>query len=682
MRAFIIRGFGTKKDSEDHRFDLDAVERDLIQPALAACELTGGTTAEIDEPGSIHADMFALIVEAHVVVCDITVHNANVFYELGVRHALRKKHTVLIKARGSADATPFDIGGDRYLAYDPADPGASVADLVKRINGGLHSARETDSPIFQVLTHLDEADRSQVAVVPADFAAEVARAESAQSRGWLRLLSQEVRGLRFGAEGLGVIGAAQSRINDLEGAMQTWEAVRERKPQDLDANLELATLYERWHGRTADRVFLERSNEAIRTVLAVDALDAKHRSEALALQARNLKTLWRTELEPMATVAERRAAALNRYLLQAYEVYRSAFRASLNKFYAGITTLQMGALLQDLSGQARWRNLFRTTIEAARFQEDLVRELAVLHPIVRLACEAVEDRGEADPEGVWARITLADLDFLESPPEPSAGDIASLCAGYAEALRGAPTFARDSARRQLQLFADLDFRSPAAKAILETLGAQAGGGPGSSAPQAGTAQRTHLVVFSGHTVDLPGTAPPRFPAAAEAAVRALLEKRLRELAADGNGLTVLASAAPGADILAIEACRALGVPSVLCLPMPAPVVAREVFGPYASWLNRFQDVVEAAQDRRLVLHDQARLPDWLQAAGTDPWARGNRWMVELAQAWGADRLTLLAFWDGNESDLSHGGTAEMVRLARASGRFRIDVIDARSVPGP
>lgn len=41
--------------------------------------------------------MFALILEADIVVCDLTIHNANVFYELGIRHALRKKHTVLLK---------------------------------------------------------------------------------------------------------------------------------------------------------------------------------------------------------------------------------------------------------------------------------------------------------------------------------------------------------------------------------------------------------------------------------------------------------------------------------------------------------------------------------------------------------------------------------------------------------
>jgi hypothetical protein len=49
------------------------------------------------DAGNIRSDMFALILEADIVICDITVHNANVFYELGIRHALRKKHTVLIK---------------------------------------------------------------------------------------------------------------------------------------------------------------------------------------------------------------------------------------------------------------------------------------------------------------------------------------------------------------------------------------------------------------------------------------------------------------------------------------------------------------------------------------------------------------------------------------------------------
>ena len=52
-----------------------------------------------DANGDIRADMFALILEADVVVCDLTILNANVFYELGIRHALRKKRTIMPSMR-------------------------------------------------------------------------------------------------------------------------------------------------------------------------------------------------------------------------------------------------------------------------------------------------------------------------------------------------------------------------------------------------------------------------------------------------------------------------------------------------------------------------------------------------------------------------------------------------------
>ena len=102
-RAFVIRPFGVKKDSSGQALDFDAVHRDLIEPALIALGFSGSTTIEIESAGNIRADMFALILEADVVVCDITVHNANVFYELGVRHALRKRGTIMLKGAALAD---------------------------------------------------------------------------------------------------------------------------------------------------------------------------------------------------------------------------------------------------------------------------------------------------------------------------------------------------------------------------------------------------------------------------------------------------------------------------------------------------------------------------------------------------------------------------------------------------
>ena len=90
--------------------------------------------------------MFALILEADVVICDITVHNANVFYELGIRHALRKKHTVLIKGDPSADTTPFDLSTDRYLKYPVADPAAALDALVATLQASLRTNARDRQP--------------------------------------------------------------------------------------------------------------------------------------------------------------------------------------------------------------------------------------------------------------------------------------------------------------------------------------------------------------------------------------------------------------------------------------------------------------------------------------------------------------------------------------------------------
>jgi len=207
-RAFVIRPFETKIDSSGKEIDFERVHQELIDPALKAAKFEGGTTGEIIESGNIREDMFALILEADLVVCDITVHNANVFYELGIRHALRKKRTVLIKGTPTSDSTPFDLLTDRYCAYEIDDPAAAKDELTERITRTLKSDRPTDSPIFQMLPSLPEADPSKIKVLPLDFMEEVDRAQAAKSIGWLRLLSEEVRGRRFQWEGLKLVATA------------------------------------------------------------------------------------------------------------------------------------------------------------------------------------------------------------------------------------------------------------------------------------------------------------------------------------------------------------------------------------------------------------------------------------------------------------------------------------------
>lgn len=69
---------------------------------------------DIWEHSSVIQDVFSLIFKAHIVVCDFTGKNPNVFYEAGIAHTLRK-HVVPITQ--SASDIPFDLQHHRYLSY-------------------------------------------------------------------------------------------------------------------------------------------------------------------------------------------------------------------------------------------------------------------------------------------------------------------------------------------------------------------------------------------------------------------------------------------------------------------------------------------------------------------------------------------------------------------------------------
>jgi len=669
MRAFIIRGFGIKKDSAGSQINFDDVEEKLIRPALARCNLSGGTTATYVDAGSIHADMFGEILGADVVVCDITVHNANVFYELGIRHALRKKYTVLIKGDPSADTTPFDIAGGRYLSYPVADPASKVGELVAAIKAGIEGVRETDSPIFQILPTLSEANPADVRVVPMDFIEEVQRAQASQDKGWLRLLAGEVRGEVFQWDGLQAIAQAQWRVKDYSGARESWEAVRAVRPNDVKANLALANVYERLYRDERRSALLEASNQAIERLLAIETLTANHRAEALALNGRNLKTLWRLDFEDLATLEERRERALDERLRRSYDAYREAFQVDLNNFYPGLAALQAGFILKQLSSGAGWAGLFGfDSAEADRYRDELTRQLAALEAVVAASIAAARKRRlpKVDP---WAEIGFADLRFITVPAAVFERDPKAFVPTYLGAVPMDDSFARDAVCGQLELFAALGILEGGAKAVIERL----------KPPKP---PKLHLVIVSGHSIDAVGAAGERFPARLEAAAKAALGARIRSLQADGYAMLVLASAAPGTDILAHEFCAETNQARALCLPMPAEVVARDVFARNDGWRNRFIAVIELVKQKKeriFVLHENAELPRWLRAKNADPFERGNRWVMNLAASWGADRVTLLALWDHNEADASVGGTAQMVRLARASANVGIELIDTRTL---
>lgn len=88
------------------------------QVIVPVCEKLGLKAERADEkfgPGVIIQDIERQILEAQVVIADVTPKNANVYYEVGYAHAL-KKPTILIAE--SLTELPFDVSPFRVLFYE------------------------------------------------------------------------------------------------------------------------------------------------------------------------------------------------------------------------------------------------------------------------------------------------------------------------------------------------------------------------------------------------------------------------------------------------------------------------------------------------------------------------------------------------------------------------------------
>jgi len=105
-------------------------------------------------PGPIHERMIRHIFEDPVAIVDTTMLNANVFYELGVRHALRRRVTILIHRKGTP--WPFNIEGLNAIEYTTNPRG--VEDAKKAIASFLVNAisdpKNVDSLVYSILPDL------------------------------------------------------------------------------------------------------------------------------------------------------------------------------------------------------------------------------------------------------------------------------------------------------------------------------------------------------------------------------------------------------------------------------------------------------------------------------------------------------------------------------------------------
>ncbi|WP_432454697.1 TRAFs-binding domain-containing protein [Agarivorans sp. QJM3NY_29] len=114
--CFVIMGFGKKTDySTGKTLDLDKTYKNIIQPAVESSGYQCVRADEIQDAGLIDKSMYALLMQAELVVADISTFNPNAIYELGIRHAVRPYSTIVIKEEEGK--IPFDLDHTRIFHY-------------------------------------------------------------------------------------------------------------------------------------------------------------------------------------------------------------------------------------------------------------------------------------------------------------------------------------------------------------------------------------------------------------------------------------------------------------------------------------------------------------------------------------------------------------------------------------
>lgn len=114
--CFVIAPIGN--EGTETRKRSDQVLKHIIKPAALECGYKAIRADEISEPGLITSQAIQHIVNAPLVIADLTERNPNVFYELAVRHATRKPLVQLIK---KDEQVPFDVAGMRTISIDHHD---------------------------------------------------------------------------------------------------------------------------------------------------------------------------------------------------------------------------------------------------------------------------------------------------------------------------------------------------------------------------------------------------------------------------------------------------------------------------------------------------------------------------------------------------------------------------------
>jgi hypothetical protein len=375
VMPFNVKKTGVGETGVPPEIDFDRLWEKVHRPVLEELGYRP-VRADQDVGALIIKEMIERLTLADLVVADLTLPNANVYYEIGVRHAAREAGCVLISADWSRPV--FDLAQMRQLRF-PLPEGEVLAATARKaraaLKKGLGPLADGKSPVYQSVPgfpdKLNAGAFQDVVNDLMDFDAAVRRARAAP-RGKRAELALEVRDQYGGRPAVrqAVVLELMRLLRDVVGWSAVLDYVAALPPSiaDIPVVLEQRALA------------ISKAGDPLTAVGELEALVKRdgETAERLGLIGGRYKELWRK-----ASDDQDRADYLNR----AIDAYERGMLRDLNSYYPASNL----PILYRARG-AEGDDLLAADAEAA----------------AAMACRAAIRAGTADE---WARSTLLVLAF-------------------------------------------------------------------------------------------------------------------------------------------------------------------------------------------------------------------------------------------------------------------------------
>jgi tetratricopeptide (TPR) repeat protein len=406
--CFVLMPFGIKADASGRSIDFDCIYETIFKPAVNTTGLLPVRADEEQAQGFIHKLMYERLLLSEYAIADLTILNANVYYELGVRHAARPSTTIMTMA--GQTGLPFDVAGLRALPYSlnsdgaPANAEASKAALVEQLKSCI-ARTSIDSPIYQLVDGMQPP--------PIDpghtdlFRERIAGFEVIKGQLVAARAGSNIEAIESVAKSLGDVADLDANVAiDLLSAYRDVGAFDKMVEliKNMDGTLAQTTVVLQLLAFAQNR--LGRSREAEETLKQVIAARGPS-GEVNGLLGRVYKDQW----DKAVTSGDKFLAKA--YLTRAIETYLEGFEADWRDAYPGINAVT----LMEVADDARRQELIpvvRYSVErklarkaGADYWDYATRlELAVLADDMDASADALGKALSVGPQA-WALETTA-----------------------------------------------------------------------------------------------------------------------------------------------------------------------------------------------------------------------------------------------------------------------------------